>query len=894
MNRSSQIVVLEIRTWILGVCLVFVTRVTTADDFAKNIAPVLNQNCVACHNAKTSEGGLNLESFEKMMLGGDSGAAIVAGDPDGSELLARVRAADDSVMPPVDNSVGAKPLTEQQIEWLSAWIRAGATPPTAGNERAIQWRTISESIRPVYALRTSGDGHYLSFAKGNVAYVVANPFAEGSWNPVPLLDPSLTLSDGSPLSATDKDLVHALAFSHDSQKLAVGGFRTVKLWQRQTGASLTEATESNRQYVSTQGGTWRVAQDDEKRLLVLSNDSPDVLHTLGPMDTRISSAVWSKDHAALWVLGDGNQLWCWRREESGDQVTWNMVEVRTVEPLADALSLLMTDAQQLMVITKAGQVHKLIEDGAMWRSELAFAIDSTVRLARSSSDGRLLVTVDAQNVASLWSLASGQKLHVFGMDYERWQAQQATQRQLARQEAWIKRLSEAIPGLEEAIKKEEEARTKVAEAHQKAVEAQTTKEQEIAMAQQAVTETEQGIAALEQQLAEKKQQLAEKQKAVADLQPQLSTAQQNVSKAMQALASADAGLQLARDRVPAQQSRIETHRLDLAQHQQALEKFSNSTRGEILAATFDSLAQQVLLLTETGHGLLYQTTTGQPAAVLHPPTTLTGSAADSAANSTMGRVAELEAMDGQTATARMGSATWQWNLELPWELVQTWGNENENLFSSRVTALAFSPDDRVLAVGSGPPSRFGDLKEMDVATGAVKRDYGQVHSDTILAVEYSPDGKWLATAGADKLCRLHDPQTGAMVKILEGHTHFVQSLSWQNQAQQLATASADKTIKTWDVETGERRQSITGFGKEISAIAYVGDTEQLISVSLDGQARMHRGDNAQLVRNYTHHPQPLYAVSLSPDGQRLIVGDHDGSIRIYQVEDSKLIRQWPE
>lgn len=893
MNRSNQVASIKTWTCILGTCLAFVAQSTAADDFTKNVAPILNQNCVACHNAKTSEGGLNLESFEKLMVGGDNGKAIVAGDPESSELMARVRASDDSVMPPVDNSVGAKALTEQQIELLNAWIRSGAVPPTAENQRAIQWRTISESIRPVYALRTSGDGHYLSFAKGNVAYLVANPFAEGSWNPIPLLDPSLTSSIGSPLMATDFDLIHTVAFSHDSQKLAVGGFRTVKLWQRQTGASPTEAAELNLQKIPTQGGSWRVAHDQEKRLLVLPNDGSGVVHTLGPMETRILSAVWSKEHAALWVLGEASQLWRWQHDSSNGQATWNMAEVKTVEPIADALSLLMTDAQQLMVITKAGQVLKLIEDGASSRSELAFAIDSPPRLVRASMDGRLLVAVDAQNVATLWNIESGQKLHVLGLDYERWQSQQLTQRQLARQEGWIKRLSDAMPGLEEAIKKEEEARTKVAEAHQKAVEAQTAKEQEIATAQEAVTETEQSIAALEQQLAEKKQQLTERQKAAADLQPQLATAQQNVSKAMQALASADSGLQLARDRVPAQQSRIEAHRQDLAQSQQALEKVSNTTRGEILAATFDSMAQQVLLLTATGHGLLYQTSTGQPTAVLQPPAALASLPSESITPAT-GVPVELETLGGRMATARIASMTWHWNLDLPWELVQTWGNENESLFSSRVTALAFSPDDRVLAVGSGPPSRFGDLKEIDVATGAVKRDYGQVHSDTILAVEYSPDGKWLATAGADKLCRLHDPQTGEMVKILEGHTHFVQSLSWQNQAQQLATASADKTIKTWDVETGERRQSITGFGKEVSAIVYVGDTEQLVSVSLDGHTRMHRGDNGDLVRNYSHNPQPLYAVSLSSDGKRLVVGDHDGSIRIFQVEDSTLIRQWPE
>jgi WD40 repeat protein len=798
-----------------------------ADDFSRDIAPLLGKNCVACHNAKTPEGGLNMESFTSLMAGGDSGAAVVVGDPDSSELIARIRATDDSVMPPVDNSVGAKQLTADEIQQLVAWIRTGATPPSEESRHSIQWRSISEAVHPIYALQTSSDGQHLSFAKGNVAYLVDDPFAEGDWQPTPLLDDSLKLPDGTSLAATDKDLVHSLAFSHDSQKLAVGGYRTVKLWERKTSARSLEQPADH--------------------------------------DSRIIESI--------------------------DQLV-------LAEPITEAIAVVATVSEKLWVVTKSGQVLRLHKADGQWRQELAFSMEQPVKIASISPDARWLMAVDPQNSATLWRLEDGQKQHTLGVDYERWQAQQQTQRQIARQEGWIKRLSEMMPGLEEAIKKEEEARAKVAATHQQAIEAQQSKEQEIATAQQAATETEQSIAALEQQLAEMRQQLVDRQKAVADLQPALATAQQNVAKAMQALVSADAGLQLAREKIPVQQERIETHRQTLTQQQQLLEQVSNASRGETLAAGFDARSRQVLLVTATGQGLLYNALSGQPVAVLQSPSeTVTGDTSGDAAGDVSEMklgTADLLVSAEQVATIRTDQKSWQWDLNLPWELVQSWGDENSELFSSRVTALAFSPDDRFLAVGSGPPSRFGDMKELVVATGEVHRDYGQVHSDTILAIDYSPDGKWLATAGADKLCRLHDPLTGAMVKILEGHTHFVQSLAWQEQAQQLATASADKTVKTWDVETGERRQSITGFGKEISAIAYVGDSEQLVSVSLDGHTRLHRGDNAQLVQSYAHNPQPLYTLSLSSDGKRVLIGDHDGKIRVYQIEDAQLLRQWPE
>ena len=56
-------------------------------DFDKEIFPLLKRNCLACHHAKENEGGLVLESHKAMLVGGDSGPAVVAKDVDASRLL---------------------------------------------------------------------------------------------------------------------------------------------------------------------------------------------------------------------------------------------------------------------------------------------------------------------------------------------------------------------------------------------------------------------------------------------------------------------------------------------------------------------------------------------------------------------------------------------------------------------------------------------------------------------------------------------------------------------------------------------------------------------------------------------------------------------------------------
>ncbi|MEZ6078574.1 MAG: WD40 repeat domain-containing protein [Pirellulaceae bacterium] len=81
------------------------------------------------------------------------------------------------------------------------------------------------------------------------------------------------------------------------------------------------------------------------------------------------------------------------------------------------------------------------------------------------------------------------------------------------------------------------------------------------------------------------------------------------------------------------------------------------------------------------------------------------------------KLISLKSIDGNelrglTADGRVLS----WDLTLPWKLDKTLGTAAESIFSDRICALDFSPDGSLLAVGSGPPSRFGDIKFVDVAS----------------------------------------------------------------------------------------------------------------------------------------------------------------------------------
>lgn len=96
-------------------------------DFATQIQPILSENCYSCHGPdhQKTEGGLRLDQQDLAFAGGDSGAAIVPGDPSASLLITRINLPhdDEEHMPPADKK---DPLTTAQKNLLTQWIQEGA------------------------------------------------------------------------------------------------------------------------------------------------------------------------------------------------------------------------------------------------------------------------------------------------------------------------------------------------------------------------------------------------------------------------------------------------------------------------------------------------------------------------------------------------------------------------------------------------------------------------------------------------------------------------------------------------------------------------------------------------------------------------------------------------
>src|SRR5262249_36845605 len=149
-----------------------------------------------------------------------------------------------------------------------------------------------------------------------------------------------------------------------------------------------------------------------------------------------------------------------------------------------------------------------------------------------------------------------------------------------------------------------------------------------------------------------------------------------------------------------------------------------------------------------------------------------------------------------------------------------------------VNSLSFSPDSSLLASGG-----YREVKIWRRVRNSQKLNIASAAGGTVGAIACTPDGKYLATGGADGLIKLWDGAAGKPIADLAGHTALISSLRFSADGSRLCSGSTDRTVRVWDVANHCQIAKADAPG-DVLAVTWVGTGGQIASAGADRSIRI--------------------------------------------------------
>ena len=351
--------------------------------FITDVAPILKENCFACHDAKKRAGKYDMTTFEKLMAGGSEGEPVLAGKHADSELHRLMVTTDERRMPPRDKG-DAVPAEKAAV--VAEWIKQGAKlddgiDPKADllKELRVRWKPPTPPAafdKPIVvnALAFTPDakslvvgGHYeltvWDAAKGTLQKRIYTR-AERAYAMAFLPDGKLAVAGSRPgqegdvrvydLSAkpakseggvayldgvNDKavmvkhlhdadDSVLCLALSADGKKLAAGGCdRAIRVWDLSGGvanAKLEQTIENHADWVLgvtfTADGKYLLSGSRDKTAKVWDLKAKESVMTFPDHQNTVYAVAVKGDGSVGYSVGADKQVRSWKPGGDGKQV----------------------------------------------------------------------------------------------------------------------------------------------------------------------------------------------------------------------------------------------------------------------------------------------------------------------------------------------------------------------------------------------------------------------------------------------------------------------------------------------------------------------------------------------------------------------------------------------
>ncbi|MFT5467156.1 MAG: WD40 repeat protein [Verrucomicrobiales bacterium] len=382
-------------------------------DFYRDVYPFLKANCISCHNKTTTKAGLNMETPELMLKGGDSGPAIVPGKSAESYLVEASSHTTDPEMPPKKNKTGAVKLTPKELAILKLWIDEGAKS-SVQQARNVVWQPLAKGVHPIYALAMSDEGRFAACGRSNAIFLYD------------LATRQLLTRIGEDGESAHRGLIHSIAFSPDGERLASGSYREVKIWRKEKAKSTSRKGDAALNLVASElsaDGKQIVAADKAGALLILNAADGKLIRKIdgvGPAGIQLVSlspdgaraAVFESSwRLSVWNLADGKLL---HAQDTPDSVLEAQHQAAKEKQSAAAKAETAANAalKQTPEDAKSIETHKAAQANSTNTKKEADAVAAKISEARKvavsaltwTADGKFIATGGSDNRIRIWPL----------------------------------------------------------------------------------------------------------------------------------------------------------------------------------------------------------------------------------------------------------------------------------------------------------------------------------------------------------------------------------------------------------------------------------------------------------------------------------------------------------
>ena len=218
-----------------------------------------------------------------------------------------------------------------------------------------------------------------------------------------------------------------------------------------------------------------------------------------------------------------------------------------------------------------------------------------------------------------------------------------------------------------------------------------------------------------------------------------------------------------------------------------------------------------------------------------------------------------------------------------------------------VFSVAYDSQNKYFATGTWD----GGIHIWSVETGALL--HSGKHEDAVFRLDFSPDGKQLGSASWDGTAKVWDVASGKEIFTLTSdpvQLYDIRTQEYYTQTQMydidfspdgklIATGGFDNIIRLWNAETGTKLRTLIGHADTVKGLDFSPDSRTLISGSADGTARLWDAQSGNLLRTFyaqgDDFPE-VTSVTFNSEGDRILVGTDNKFGFVWDVNSGKLIQ----